>query len=133
MINQKNIEHDLRPLYRVLTKIKKNISEGCEEDRILEKAQKLKERASGGEPVYDLLPEAYALVYTAARKVLGIAAHDVQLLAAAAMADGRIIELATGEGKTLAAVFPAFLMALSGKGTHVLTANDYLAARDALW
>ncbi|NCB51774.1 MAG: accessory Sec system translocase SecA2 [Clostridia bacterium] len=133
MVNKKNIEYDLKPLYRVLTDIKKNISEGCDKEQITEKSKKLKERASGGEPVYDMLPEAFALVFMAARQALGIDTHDVQLLAAVAMADGRIIELATGEGKTLAAVFPAYLMALSGKGSHVLTANDYLAQRDALW
>lgn len=133
MVNKKNIEHDLKPLHRVMAEIKQNISKGCDKDRITEESQHLKRRAAAGEAVFALLPEAFALVFMAARQALGLAAHDVQLLAAIAMADGRIIELATGEGKTLAAVFPAYLMALSGKGAHVLTANDYLAQRDALW
>lgn len=77
--------------------------------------------------------EAFALVYEAARRATGLAAHDVQMVAGLAMADGKIAELPTGEGKTLAAVFPASLFALSGRAVHVLTFNDYLARRDAAW
>jgi preprotein translocase subunit SecA len=77
--------------------------------------------------------EAFALVFEAARRTIGLAAHDVQMVAALAMADGKIAELPTGEGKTLAAVFTASLFALSGRAVHVLTFNDYLACRDASW
>ncbi len=77
--------------------------------------------------------EAFALIDEAARRATGLAAHDVQLIAGLAMADGKIAELPTGEGKTLAAVFPASLFALSGRDVHVLTFNDYLARRDAAW
>ncbi len=77
--------------------------------------------------------EVFSLVFEAARRVLSLEAHDVQLVAGLAMAGGRIAELPTGEGKTLAAVFPAGLFALTGKSVHVLTFNDYLARRDAAW
>ena len=80
-----------------------------------------------------LLPEAYSLVCAAVRLALGWTVFDSQLLAAIALQNGRIVELDTGEGKTLAAVFVAFLRALSGRGVHILTFNDYLASRDAEW
>ena len=84
-------------------------------------------------PPADARIEAFALALEAARRATGLAAHDVQIIAGLAMADGKIAELPTGEGKTLAAVFPASLFALSGRGVHVLTFNDYLARRDAAW
>jgi preprotein translocase subunit SecA len=77
--------------------------------------------------------EAFALVDEAARRATGLAAHDVQMIAGLAMAEGNVAELPTGEGKTLAAVFPASVFALSGRAVHVLTFNDYLARRDASW
>jgi preprotein translocase subunit SecA len=77
--------------------------------------------------------EAFALAVEAARRATGLSAHDVQIVAALAMADGKIAELPTGEGKTLAAVFTAAFFALSGRPVHVLTFNDYLARRDAAW
>ena len=79
----------------------------------------------------DLLIEAYALVKETAFRVLGLRTYDVQLLAAVAMHHGKLIEMQTGEGKTLSAVYPAYLAALCGKGVHILTFNDYLARRDA--
>ncbi len=84
-------------------------------------------------PAEDAKVEAFALVFEAARRTIGLTAHDVQVVAGLAMADGKIAELPTGEGKTLAAVFPASLFALSGRAVHVLTFNDYLARRDASW
>jgi preprotein translocase subunit SecA len=77
--------------------------------------------------------EAFALAFEAARRGTGLEAHDVQLVAGLAMADGKVAELPTGEGKTLAAVFPASFLALAGRAVHVLTFNDYLARRDAAW
>ncbi len=133
MVNLKNIEYDLKPLRRMLEKIKEYDCSGLDAARIEEASQKLRERAVSGEEEKELLPEAFALVFEAVKRTLGITPHDVQLLAAAAMTGGSIIELATGEGKTLAAVFTAYLKALSGEGVHVLTFNDYLAKRDALW
>ena len=77
--------------------------------------------------------EAFAIVDEAARRATGLAVHDVQMIAGLAMADGKVAELPTGEGKTLAAVFPASLFALTGRAVHILTFNDYLARRDAAW
>jgi len=77
--------------------------------------------------------DVFALVDEAARRATGLAAHDVQMIAGLAMADGKVAELPTGEGKTLAAVFPAALFALTGRAVHILTFNDYLARRDAAW
>ena len=79
------------------------------------------------------LPEAFALAREAARRALGQRPFDEQVLAGLALAQGKIVEMATGEGKTLAAVAPVFLQALAGRGAHVLTFNDYLARRDAAW
>jgi preprotein translocase subunit SecA len=81
----------------------------------------------------DTRAAVFALALEAARRAIGLAAHDVQLVAALAMADGRIAELPTGEGKTLAAVFTAASFAFRGRPVHVLTFNDYLARRDAAW
>jgi preprotein translocase subunit SecA len=89
----------------------------------------------GGRPLPDAqtLIDVFALVREASRRTIGLDPFDVQMIAGAAMAEGGIAELPTGEGKTLAAVFPACLHALSGRGVHILTFNDYLARRDAAW
>ena len=95
--------------------------------------ESLRRQALRGAPARELLPETFAAVCSASRLALGLEPHDAQLLTALAMADGCVAELPTGEGKTLAAVFTAAFAALSGRGVHVLTFNDYLARRDALW
>src|SRR5215468_6997155 len=92
-----------------------------------------KQRYAEGESLDDLLPEAYAAVREAAKRTLGQRAFDVQLMGAGALHMGNIAEMKTGEGKTLTAVFPAYLNALAGQGVHVVTVNDYLARRDAEW
>ena len=89
--------------------------------------------AAGGRSLGELLPEAYALTREACARALGMRPFDVQMLAAIALHQGKLAQLATGEGKTLVAVMPAALNALAGRGVHVLTANDYLARRDAAW
>ena len=81
----------------------------------------------------EMAAEVFALVFEAARRAIGLVTHDVQVIAGLAMAEGKIAELPTGEGKTLTAVFPACLFALAGTGVHILTFNDYLARRDAAW
>jgi preprotein translocase subunit SecA len=92
-----------------------------------------RQRLADGESLDDLLPEAFATVREAARRVLGQRAFPVQLMGGAALHFGNIAEMKTGEGKTLTGVFPAYLNALAGKGVHVVTVNDYLAKRDAEW
>ena len=92
-----------------------------------------KERLDNGENIDSLLPEAFALVREAGRRVLGMRHFDVQLKGGIVLHQGKIAEMRTGEGKTLVATLPAYLNALSGKGVHVVTVNDYLAKRDAEW
>ncbi len=133
MVNLKNVEYDLRPLRRTVDRIKSFDDPDMTDAALRRTADTLRRRASGGEGEDRLLPETFALVSQAVRRALGLTPHLNQLLAAAAMAREDIIELSTGEGKTLAAVFTAALKALSGKGVHVLTFNDYLARRDAEW
>ncbi|SHI15794.1 preprotein translocase subunit SecA [Sporobacter termitidis DSM 10068] len=133
MVNLKNIEYDLKPLGQIVQKIKTNDYSLADDAALRRAAEALRARAAQGGEEAALLPEAFAFVGEAAKRALGLTPHDVQLMAAAAMARGDIVELATGEGKTLAAVFVAALKALYGKGVHVLTFNDYLAARDAAW
>ena len=95
--------------------------------------EEYQKRYQGGESLDDLLPEAFATVREAARRTLGQRHYDVQLMGGAALHLGNIAEMRTGEGKTLVATLPAYLNALSGKGVHVVTVNDYLASRDAEW
>ena len=92
---------------------------------------RLRARGADRAQVEIQLPDAFALAREAARRVLGQRPFDEQVLAGVALSQGKIVEMATGEGKTLAAVAPVFLHALAGRGAHVLTFNDYLARRDA--
>ncbi|MGL6096401.1 MAG: preprotein translocase subunit SecA, partial [Fimbriiglobus sp.] len=94
-------------------------------------SMKLRGRARGGERLDRMIPEAFGLACAAIRRVKGFQPFDVQLAAGVVMHYGGLVELATGEGKTLSAVAPAYLNALPGKGVHVTTVNDYLAKRDA--
>ncbi|WP_296766022.1 preprotein translocase subunit SecA [Sediminimonas sp.] len=98
-----------------------------------EKTDEFKKRLADGESVDDLLPEAFANCREAARRTLGLRAFDVQLMGGIFLHQGNIAEMKTGEGKTLVATFPAYLNALTGKGVHIVTVNDYLARRDAEW
>lgn len=103
-------------------------------DRELQgKTGEFKQRLEQGEPIDDLLPEAFAVVREAATRVLGLRHYDVQMLGGMVLHRGEIAEMKTGEGKTLVATLPSYLNALSGKGVHVVTVNDYLARRDAEW
>lgn len=97
------------------------------------KTAEFKERLEKGETLDDLLPEAFAVVREASRRVLGLRHFDVQLIGGMVLHEGRIAEMKTGEGKTLVATLPAYLNALCGKGVHVVTVNDYLAKRDSEW
>jgi len=97
------------------------------------KTEELKKRVANGESIYLLLPEAFALVREAAQRTLGLRHYDVQLIAAAVLAQGKVAEQKTGEGKTLSATPALYLHALTGKPVHLVTVNDYLARRDAGW
>ncbi len=97
------------------------------------KTIEFRSRLEKGETLDDLLPEAFAVVREAGRRVLGMRHFDVQLIGGMVLHDGKISEMKTGEGKTLVATLPVYLNALSGKGVHVITVNDYLAKRDAEW
>lgn len=104
-----------------------------QEHQFAETTLQLKERLAKGEELLDLLPEAFALVREASGRTLGMRPFDVQVLGGVVLHQGRIAEMKTGEGKTLVATMPAYLNALTGKGVHIVTVNDYLAKRDKEW
>ena len=103
------------------------------DDELRARTPWLKERLAQGETLDEVLPDAFATVREAARRVLGQRPFDVQLMGGMVLNRGMIAEMATGEGKTLVATLPAYLNALTGKGVHVVTVNDYLASRDSEW
>ena len=103
------------------------------DEQMRDKTKEFKKRLSEGETLDDILPEAYALVREAARRVLNTEHYRVQLIGGIVLHQGRIAEMRTGEGKTQTCLLPAYLNALEGKGVHVVTVNDYLAKRDAEW
>ncbi len=103
------------------------------DDELKGKTEYFKELLANGKTLDDILPEAFAVVREAAKRVLGERHFDVQLMGGAALHQGKIAEMRTGEGKTLVATLPVYLNALSGKGVHVVTVNDYLAKRDSEW
>ena len=114
--------NDLEPQFQALS-----------DDGIQQKTEELRKRASDGESLDALLPEAFANCREAARRALGLRAFDTQLMGAVFLHEGNIAEQKTGEGKTLTATFAAYLNALTGRGVHVVTVNEYLAKRDAAW
>ncbi len=107
--------------------------EALSDAEIREEADSLRERARNGEPLDELLPEAFALTREASRRTLGQRHYDVQLIGGMVLHDGAIAEMRTGEGKTLTATLPVFLNTLAGDSVHLVTVNDYLARRDAEW
>ncbi|MBI3993168.1 MAG: preprotein translocase subunit SecA, partial [Candidatus Lambdaproteobacteria bacterium] len=100
---------------------------------IPQRTQTFRERLAAGETLDELLPEAFALVREASGRVIGERHFDVQLMGSIALHEGRIAEMKTGEGKTLTSTAPVYLNALTGRGVHVVTPNDYLARRDSEW
>ena len=121
-----------RPLIEKINALEAE-AEKLSDEGIKEKTEELAKRALGGESLDALLPEAFANCREAAKRALGLRAFDVQLMGGIFLHQGNISEMKTGEGKTLVATFPAYLNALTGKGVHVVTVNDYLAKRDAEW
>ena len=107
--------------------------QGLTDDKLVGMTRQFKERLAAGETLDDLLPEAFAVVREGSRRVLGMRHFDVQLIGGMCLHDGRIAEMRTGEGKTLVATLPVYLNALTGKGVHMVTVNDYLAKRDSEW
>ncbi len=134
-INGSKTEFDLAPYENLLAEIKsiESIYEKKSDAELRRVSRELSVRARSDEPLDDLLVETYALVREVVRRVLKLDPFDVQIVGGIVMHHGKLAEMQTGEGKTLTAVFPAVLNALTGKGVHVLTFNDYLALRDTRW
>ena len=121
-----------RPLIAQINGLEETFAK-LSDDGLKDKTEELRKRALGGESLDALLPEAFANVREAAKRALGLRAFDTQLMGGIFLHQGNISEMKTGEGKTLVATFPAYLNALTGKGVHVVTVNEYLATRDSEW
>lgn len=128
-------ERDLKALLPVLKEIneKEFWALGLSEDDFKNKTEEFRSRYKAGESLDNFIPEAFALAREAARRVLGERPYDVQIMGALVLHSGKIVEMKTGEGKTLMSVAAVYLNSISGKGVHIVTVNDYLAKRDADW
>ena len=128
-------ERELKLIYPIVDKIVAMRPEmmALTDEQLRDRTRIFKERLANGETLDDILPEAFATVREAARRVLNMEHYPVQLIGGIVLHQGRIAEMRTGEGKTLVSTLPAYLNALEGKGVHVVTVNDYLAKRDAEW
>ena len=122
----------IRPLVKKINELEPDMQKLSDKE-LRAKTDEFKGRLEKGETLDDLLPEAFAVVREAAKRVLGMRHFDVQLIGGIILHQGRIAEMKTGEGKTLVATLPVYLNALTGKGVHVITVNDYLAKRDSEW
>src|SRR5215216_1604084 len=129
--NEREIKR-LRPSVAEINALEPTI-QPLSDDQLRAKTVEFRQRIADGASVDDLLPEAFAVVREAGRRVLNMRHFDVQLMGGMILHSGRIAEMKTGEGKTLVATLPAYLNALEGKGVHVVTTNDYLARRDSEW
>lgn len=121
-----------RKLADAVTQLESAI-QALDDDELRGKTQTFKERLAAGETLDALMPEAFAVVREASKRVMKMRHFDVQMVGGAALHEGKVAEMRTGEGKTLTATLPVYLNALTGKGVHVVTVNDYLANRDAQW
>jgi len=126
-------ERELRRIKNIVDAIEgmRELMQALSDEELRAKTEEFKKRLSEGETLDDILPEAYAVVREAGKRVLGMEHFRVQLIGGIILHQGRIAEMRTGEGKTLVATLPSYLNALAGKGVHVVTVNDYLAKRDA--
>ena len=122
----------IKPIVDKINKLEEETSKLTDKE-LRNKTEEFKGRLAKGETLDDLLPEAFAVVREASKRVLGLRHFDVQLIGGVILHQGRIAEMKTGEGKTLVATLPVYLNALEGKGVHVITVNDYLAKRDSEW
>ena len=127
------VEYDLRRYQRQRARVDAVGARDMSDSQLKSRFAAARRQAAAGTPLDDLLSEVFALTSEACARALGMRPFDVQMMAAIALHQGKLAQLATGEGKTLVAVMPAVLNALAGRGVHVLTANDYLARRDAAW
>jgi preprotein translocase subunit SecA len=128
-------ERELKMIYPIVSKIEalRPEMQAKTDEELRDNTRIFKERLAAGETLDDILPEAFATVREAAKRVLNMEHYPVQLIGGIVLHQGRIAEMRTGEGKTLVSTAPAYLNALTGKGVHVVTVNDYLAKRDAEW
>ena len=128
-------QRELKSIYPIADKIEALADEykALTDAQLQAKTPEFKERLANGETLDDLLPEAFATVREAADRVLGLRPYRVQLIGGIVLHQGRIAEMKTGEGKTLVATLPSYLNALTGRGVHIVTVNDYLAKRDSEW
>ena len=122
----------VRPIVEKINSLEPAMKE-LSDSELVAKTQYFKEQLKNGKTLDDILPEAFAVVREASRRVLGMRHFDVQLIGGIILHQGRIAEMKTGEGKTLVATLPVYLNALTGEGVHVITVNDYLAKRDSEW
>ena len=132
-LDMRSTELNLEPANRLVDEINHIQLENIEDYSLKEMSAELKQQAACGVPAEKILVQSYALVREVSARTLGMRPYDVQMLAAVAIHYGSLVEMQTGEGKTLAATAPVYLNALYGNGVHVLTFNDYLARRDADW
>ena len=128
-------DRELKQIYPIVDKIEalEPQFQALSDQELAGKTAEFKERLAGGETLDDILPEAFAAVREASVRVLGMRPYRVQLVGGIVLHQGRIAEMKTGEGKTLVATLPAYLNALTGRGVHIVTVNDYLAKRDSEW
>ena len=128
-------DRELKSIYPIVDKIEAMADEykAMSDAELQAKTPEFKTRLQSGETLDDILPEAFATVREASRRVLGLYPYRVQLVGGVVLHQGRIAEMKTGEGKTLVATLPAYLNALNGNGVHIVTVNDYLAKRDSEW
>ncbi len=128
-------DRELKSIYPIVDKIEAMADEYkvMSDAELQAKTPEFKTRLQSGETLDDILPEAFATVREASRRVLGLYPYRVQLVGGVVLHQGRIAEMKTGEGKTLVATLPAYLNALTGNGVHIVTVNDYLAKRDSEW
>ncbi|MCB2193441.1 MAG: preprotein translocase subunit SecA, partial [Deltaproteobacteria bacterium] len=129
--NDRELKH-LQPLVEQINAVEPDM-EAKSDAELAALTPAFKERLAGGETLDDLLPEAFAAVREAGKRAIGQRHYDVQLIGGIVLHQGKIAEMKTGEGKTLSATLPVYLNALTGRGVHVVTVNDYLAKRDANW
>ena len=129
--NERELDR-IKPVVEMINKLEPELK-AMSDEQLRSRASIFKERIEKGEPLDDILPEAFATVREASVRTLNMRHFDVQLIGGIVLHQGKIAEMKTGEGKTLASTLPAYLNTLSGKGTHIITVNDYLARRDKKW